>query len=126
MLYLKAWKKIWAGDYADHEENEENNLYYLMDNYNNKYFEPIMHSNDMNNYKYIVNHTKKMYVIKKINDTDNNIHPLPLLVLDKYNNDDYFGNNNELCGTWAKDIISIEENIPEDYNELEYDFYEYY
>ena len=35
---------------------------------------------------------------------------------------DYFGYNQELCGTWARDVISIEETYPEDYTELVCDF----
>ena len=37
---------------------------------------------------------------------------------------DYHGNNEKLCGTWARDIISVERNIPENFTELVCDFYE--
>jgi len=38
---------------------------------------------------------------------------------------DYFGRNEELCGTWARDIISVEDSIPADYySEMVCDFAE--
>ena len=37
---------------------------------------------------------------------------------------DYMGNNIELCGTWARDIISVENTIHNEYNELVCDFIE--
>jgi hypothetical protein len=54
------------------------------------------------------------------------IHPLPLLVSEGNGSGggDYFGHNQDLCGTWARDIISVEDSIPEDYKELVCDFAE--
>ena len=54
------------------------------------------------------------------------LHPLPLLVSEGNGRGggDYNGNNNELCGTWARDCISVEKNIPDNYTELTCDFYE--
>jgi len=78
---------------------------------------------------YIVNHTKKQFVHMKKNGKSDGIHPLPLLVSEGNGRGggDYFGRNEELCGTWARDIISVEETttgIPSDYTELVCDFYE--
>jgi hypothetical protein len=80
---------------------------------------------------YIVNHTKKQFVqIRKGGQPQDGIHPLPLLVSEGNGrgrgerNGDYFGSNQELCGTWARDVISIEEkeHIPGDYTELVCEF----
>ncbi len=120
---------VWAGDYAepeegyDDEDNDEatNNLYYLAKNYNA--YNAFVNSNNKNN-KYILNHTKKLYVDKY--KTSENIHPLPLLVSDGNGRGggDYSGYNKELCGTWARNVISIEDKYPEDYTELVCNFQE--
>jgi hypothetical protein len=55
------------------------------------------------------------------------IHPLPLLICEGNGRGggDYDGSNYDLCGTWARDVISMEETIPDNYIELICDFYEY-
>lgn len=116
---------VWAGDYAEPEEgyeddSEENvNLYYLADNYNS--YNAFVNSNNKNK-KYILNHNKKLYVDKY--KTNENIHPLPILVSEGNGSGggDYRGHNNELSGTWSRDVISVEETYPEDYTELVCDF----
>ncbi len=119
---------IWAGDYAEEEipyinEDDEDvmiNLYRLADNYS---------SYNKNGYKgfckYIVNHTQKLYVNKE--NCHNNIHPLPLLISEGNGSGggDYHGHNKDLCGKWSRDVISMEETIPDGYDELVCDFYEY-
>jgi hypothetical protein len=120
---------VWAGDYADEEMDDDNNeepmnLYRLADDYSS-YTRLVSHSFG----RYIVNHTKKLYVDKERkseNNNDNMIHPLPLLISEGNGRGggDYNGNNNELCGTWARDCISVEKNIPDNYMELKCDFYE--
>ena len=107
---------VWAGDYSDIKETDEN-LYSLV-NYEN----PI-HKNKMITMtnttiiQYIVNHSKKLYVDKT---KEKDIHPLPLLVSEGNGKGggDYYGHNEELCGTWARDIISMESTIPDGYMEL--------
>jgi hypothetical protein len=69
-------------------------------------------------YKYLVNHTKTEYV--DMNKLPNSIHPLPLLVSEGNGRGggDYNGDNIELCGKWARDIISFDDSILDDYKEL--------
>ena len=81
--------------------------------------------------KYFINHTKKEYVDKiKINDLMSNdgliVNPLPLLVSEGNGRGggDYYGVNEEMCGRWARDIISVEDNYPDDYNEITPEFKE--
>ncbi len=124
---------VWAGDYAeeeltdtdtDNDTGESMNLYRLTENYSS-YTGMVSESFG----KYIVNHTKKLYVDKdKDKNKENNIHPLPLLISEGNGNGggDYHGNNEDLCGTWARDIISMENTIPENYTELDCNFGEYY
>ena len=111
---------VWCGDYADKEENDENNLYGLVKNDGTFY---CASPRDTTKYRYIVNHTKKLYVDKLSCKT---IHPLPLLVCESngYGGGDYYGNNKELCGTWARNHISMEKIIPDGFTELVCNFYE--
>ena len=124
MFYMS--RIVWAGDYAEPENNESENLYQKV--YNN-YTELLKcpKSHDTSCYRYIVNHSKKLYVDKECcpeNKYNLIIHPLPLLVSEGNGcgGGDYRGKNEELCGTWARDIISVEKTMPNDYNELVCDF----
>lgn len=117
---------VWAGDYADYEKNNpDNNLYSLaIDEDTNQ----IPESHDMSLFNYIVNHTKKQYINKNnLKKSDLIIHPLPLLVSEGNGKGwgDYYGYNSELCGIWARDVISVEQNISDDYTELICNFHEY-
>ena len=132
---------IWTGDYADaingevNEDGEDMNLYHIVEEQYGKNITPYINEKfieNMSRYRYIVNHTKKLYIDKQKCNKDNNefiIHPLSLLVTDKCNGrggGDYMGVNEELCGTWARDIISVEKSIDTliDYIELECNFEE--
>lgn len=73
----------------------------------------------------LVNHSKKEYVkINKVKKDGDNWKINPLCLLTAYGNGrgggDYSGSSMNLIGTWAFDIISVEENIKElkDYEEL--------
>ena len=118
---------VWAGDYADEEPEEDTeegpmNLYRLSDDYSS-YTGQEYHSFG----RYIVNHTKKIYVDKERKSNNNIIHPLPLLISEGNGSGggDYSGNNQHLCGSWALNVISMEEEITEGYEELVCDFEEY-
>ena len=126
MFYMS--RIVWAGDYADSEEDEDYNLYMLTDDNNIQSSKSV----DTECYRYIVNHTKNLYVDKKrnIDNKEKNnyliVHPLPLLVSEGHGRGggDYNGKNAELCGTWARDTISAEETIPDGFEELVCDFCE--
>ncbi len=129
---------IWAGDYADsyngevNKDGEELNLYHLSEQQVNKNITYDVSIDNMDKYRFIVNHTKKLYVDKQKCEENSYglcIHPLPLLVSDNCNGrggGDYFGNNETLCGTWHNDVISVEKSIDTliDYKELECNFEE--
>jgi hypothetical protein len=127
---------VWAGDYADAEpepqegletgfesENDEHqNLYSIASECSREYHSTPSESVYL---QYIVNHTKKQYVDKKV--SENEIHPLPLLVSEGNGRGggDYNGSNEHLCGSWARDVISMETQIPGGYEELVCEFNEY-
>ena len=151
---------VWAGDYAEPEPThkygtalqadedpnydsdcEKVNLYYLISDspifYRSQYKNHHHHDSDW--YRYIVNHSKKMYVDKWNTDkrnahSENTLeyephplpHPLPLLVAEGngVGGGDYYGIDSHLCGTWARDVISVESEIPDGYEKLECVFHE--
>ena len=55
------------------------------------------------------------------------IHPLPLLTAEGNGRGggDYYGSDMELVGTWARDVISVERQVPEGYSELVCNFTEH-
>jgi hypothetical protein len=126
MFYMS--RIVWAGDYAEPEKNESHNLYTIVSNSTRTLQYQNSHK-DTSSYRYIVNHSQKLYVDKeRCNKNKYNliVHPLPLLVSEGNGcgGEDYRGNNIELCGTWARDNISVEKTIQNDYNELVCDFFE--
>lgn len=117
---------VWAGDYADKEKDSTHNLYQLVNGevtpdagYKTKH------------YRYIINKTKKCFVDKTNVPEDNvgwQIHPLPLLTCEGNGEGggDFFGtDNNSLVGSWARDIITVSHEKPnEKYTELIFDLVE--
>lgn len=123
MLYKNPHQIIWVGDYAD--DCPVIKLVWNADG------EGVNRSDFMLDDKYLVNHTKKVYLncnsYKERNDNDGWIvHPLSLLTAmgNGQGGGDYWGKNEEKVGEWAMDVVSVEDNIPEDYKEVIHDFYE--
>lgn len=124
-------RAVWAGDYADPEpdcddEKEQKNLYNMANEEEglacSKQQTPK--ARDMSEFRYIVNHTKKLFVDKQL--CSSGIHPLPLLICEGNGRGggDYHGTNEHLCGTWARDVISVERLEPETYTQLDCAFEE--
>ena len=134
---------VWAGDYADEEpglkiikegKEYDANLYSLCNDENE--IKPKVAKTD--DYPFIVNHTKKQFVDKnkvpEIQDWEGvKIHPLPLLTSEGngQGGGDFRGEDeNEIIGSWARDVISIEKESPlvmigtTDYTELIFDLKE--
>ena len=100
---------VWAGDYADKEPDSEKNLNSMCEakdpfEYKFEYKGPLV------SYPYIVNHTKKVYVKKN----QHGLHPLSILTAEGNGRGggDYDGPNREMVGTWARDVISMENEAP--------------
>ena len=115
---------VWAGDYADADPNQENNLYRMCDEYN--MINP--QEKDTTIYRYIINHSKKQFVDKmacKAEEEGMKYHPLPLLTCEGNGRGggDYRGDS-PLIGSWARDVISVEVEAPADYKELVFDLLE--
>lgn len=120
---------VWAGDYADEEPDTNENLFSIATR-NFASSTPLV--KDTSKYRYIVNHTKHLYIDKEKLNSDGNqdddiIHPLPLLVSEGNGRGggDYRGRNAELCGTWSRDIISVESELSEGYEPFDCKFVEY-
>jgi hypothetical protein len=122
-IYHKS-RVVWAGDYADPEAGKDTNLYAMCDEYNLIRPEP---KNTLK-YRYIVNHSKKLYVDKtKIPCPSgcSTIHPLPLLTVEGNGRGggDYH-TDSTLVGSWARDIISVEMTISDTFQEIVFDLTE--
>jgi hypothetical protein len=134
---------VWGGDYADEEpgvkvisegKEYDANLYSLCNDGNE--ISPKVTSTD--DYPYIVNHTKKLFVDKNnvpeiVGWEGTKIHPLPLLTSEGngQGGGDFRGKDeNEIVGSWARDVISVEKDSPKlttgtmDYTELIFDLKE--
>lgn len=143
LLPGQPWHKqpiVWAGDYADGEfhntynwidkdgkiHKHEENLYDLANN-ETKYKvgkKPKL----LKKFRYILNHTTNQFVDKTKVPKDNDgwrIHPLPLLTCEGNGRGggDYRGEN-DIIGSWARHIISVEASIPNGYTELIFDITE--
>ncbi len=140
--YYKS-RVVWAGDYAKEElglkiieegKEYDANLYSLCNDENE--IKPKVAKTD--DYPFIVNHTKKQFVDKnkvpEIQDWEGvKIHPLPLLTSEGngQGGGDFRGEDeNQIIGSWARDVISIEKESPlvmigtTDYTELIFDLKE--
>jgi hypothetical protein len=120
------WKSrlVWAGDHADEEPSSSSShetLFYraICGDYPKDY--PYgLHSEPMDDYRYIVNHTKGLYIDKeavKPGPDGRRLHPLPLLTAEGNcrGPSDYSGNSLEAVGSWARDVISVKCKKPSIY-----------
>jgi hypothetical protein len=130
-MFYKS-RLVWAGDYADSEPIERQNLYHIAEPYQKQNTYPvIMPPKDFKaeTYRYIINHTKREYVDKErakndglaftVSGIEYVVHPLPLLVAEGNGRGggDYCGDNDNLCGIWTRDIISVETSVPTEFTE---------
>lgn len=123
---------VWAGDYADAELDGD--ILYNIDvvtGKKEKGLDFLIESIPVN-YKYIVNHDKKLFVDKtncpKYGEKlEWQIHPLPLLTAEgngRGGGDFYRLDSNDLVGSWARNRIAVMKEIPEGYVELKPNFIE--
>lgn len=102
-MFYKS-RVVWAGDYAD-EESSGDNMYTMANQAEDK----MVFTNKNTRCKFIVNHTKKLFINK---DTLGDIHPLAVLTAEGNGRGggDYHGSDEDVCGTWARDVISVESS----------------
>ena len=128
LILNKPQRVVWAGDYAEPCKRRKTNVYKrCLDGNNVVTIDPPT----LEQTRYIINHSKKLYVdknnYKAIDADDWQIHPLPLLTSEgngQGGGDYYSKNDANLIGTWARDVISVSDKAPEDYNELKTNFAE--
>jgi hypothetical protein len=114
---------VWAGDYADVEQDFDANLYHLCEE--NTHIIPSEKAASI--YQYVVNHTKKQFVDKaKVPEREGSrIHPLSILTCEGNGrgNGDFRGEH-ELIGYWARDVISMHFKRPVGFIEILFDVQE--
>ena len=116
-LYRSA--VAWAGDYAPMEEGMDVNLYDSIDLVPNqkKGIAPAAAAATASDYPFLVNWSKRLYVDTR---KESNFSPLPLLTAEGngLGGGDYRGSSMELVGTWARDELSFESDVPSEAKEL--------
>ena len=133
LIYKNPQRVVWAGDYADECKGRKTNIHQRC--IDKKVVKPTAHLK-ADDVRFIVNHTKKQFVdtnkVLKITASwvgnyDYRIHPLPLLTCmgnGRGGGDFIDEDNNNIVGSWARDLISVEPDIPKDYVELMFDLIE--
>lgn len=130
---------VWAGDYADGEGKGKPNVY----GYAKKLCPTHFTDEDKPEYHYYNNHDKhefvdldkcKTYKARRYSFEENKtvlvdetpIEPLPLLTCEGNGRGggDYWGDDMELVGRWARDFITCDMAPTEGYKELKTDFRE--
>jgi len=138
LLYKNPMQVCWVGDYADEEydwENvEEKDFWYGSawgDSNKTELTENV--KGILLDGKYLVNHSLKIYVdcdkYKKQNERNGwIIYPISLLTAkgNGRGGGDYHENNPDFdhVGDWACNTISVEDEIPAGFEEVEYNFVE--
>ena len=113
--FYKA-RVVWAGDYAE-PEHEGENLHYMCSQYT------LIRPNPRGpGPRYILNHTKKLFVDKEKVPAmgGRTYHPLPILTAEGNGRGGGDINPSPLVGSWARDEISVEDS-PHDFEELLFD-----
>lgn len=118
---------VWAGDYAD-EDEDGTTLYSKLEDDKKIMPKTIPEEAIPEEYKYLVNHDKKVFVdMSKVKPDGYNlrIHPLPLLTAEGCGRGggDFHGEDSRI-GTWARNRISIEKDKPENFEEVDGQFVE--
>ena len=127
-----AWngdKIVWAGDYADEEKNRKSNLYGLCKT-------EITPEATKNKYRYVLNTDTKEFVDKtKIPVSDVYvedekeypyvIHPLPILTCEgNGRGGGDLHKESDFVGKWARNRVTVANEVPEGYTELNFNLYE--
>ena len=123
LIHNNPKRVVWAGDYADECKGLKTNVY---DRCNDK-LEVKPNELNISDSRFVINHSKKMFVDKtKVLDNDGwKIHPLPLLTCEgNLRGGGDFRGESDLVGSWARDLISVSKDLPNGYKELVFDLIE--
>lgn len=120
--YYKS-RVVWAGDYADLENEDAENLYHQCED--DLKIHPT-ETNTLERFPYIVNHDKRLAVDSRtVPGGDWQIHPLPLLTCEgNGRGGGDFRGKDDLIGSWARDHISLEVDRPEGYTLIPFELQE--
>lgn len=133
LIYRNPQIVVWGGDYAEPCASRKSNTYQRCNDKNNVKPELIAFEKDC---QFIINHTKKLFVdttkvpritAKWAEGEDYRIHPLPLLTSEGngQGGGDFRGDDpNHLVGSWARNLISVDDTAPTGYKELIFDLIE--
>lgn len=135
MLYKNPTRVAWVGDYADDVEAHRIKEIYPFVWGENSTAYGVTKDELLLDGKYLVNHDTKEYLdcdayYKRSNHSslgeDWVAHPIPMLtaVGNGLGGGDYRGINEADIGAWYLDLISVEDEIPEGYAEVDFTFYE--
>jgi hypothetical protein len=119
----------WAGDYADDCRDRKSNLYQRCDESDK--LQPNVEMINHDKYRFVINHTKKEFVDKRsipeIEGWDGTqIHPLPLMTCEGNNRGggDFRGDEKNIVGRWARDVISVASEYPIEFRQIKFDLRE--
>ena len=125
LIHNKPQRVVWAGDYAEICKGLKTNCYTRATDATKVL--PKLRPNTRDT-RYVVNHSKKQFVDKyAVSEIANwkgaKIHPLPLLTCEGngQGGGDFRGNN-KYIGTWARDIISVQNHKPQGFKEIKPNF----
>ena len=108
---------VWAGDYADQCKRRKTNVHDRC--WDSTKVRPRVKENF---YRYVVNHSKGLFIDKKeIPEVDGwKIHPLPLMTCEGNGRGggDYRTEHNDLIGSWARDVISVSNTKPKNMSKI--------
>jgi hypothetical protein len=125
--YPNGQRVVWAGDWGKKERGMEVSLNGMCNDLNENLIVDFPEK-DSSEYRYVVNHSKRLFVDKENTDEDK-IHPLPLLTCEGWHPDrggDYNGKDPQnIIGSWARDIVAVTREPPEGYLELYFDLTEW-
>ena len=133
VIYKNPTRVIWVGDFATvgDEVSEATSGYVPHDDvwsYGSDLNDVLKHVEFDYHGKYLVNHTKGVYISfdKYLDENDQEIHPLSILTCigNGRGGGDYEGSNMDYVGTWAWDEIEIVDDAPGGMKELDIVFNE--
>jgi hypothetical protein len=129
LIWNKPEHIVWAGDYADNCKQRKTNVYDRCTDKNQVNPNMMVSTSES---RFVINHTKGLYVDKnKVPKDENNynlkLHPLPLLSCEGNlrGGGDFRGiKGAEFVGTWARDLISVSSKKPIGFKEITPNFSE--
>jgi hypothetical protein len=123
LIFDNPQRVVWPGDYADNCKGYKTNVY-------SRCIDEKQYKGDVNkdeDYRFVINHSKKTYVDKNEVVAKNgwSIHPLPLLTCEGNGRGggDYLGDD-EFVGKWARDLISVSNTEPKGFKKIAPNFQE--